>query len=164
MTPSLWTTPSRCWDRGDRARPGPGDTPRTSLRSLRIPAGSARLPSPTSQAPTGPFSFAPGVTPPARPSAASTSTRYEPFPAFRLLPALPAPRPCLWPTPAPGVAQAPGQALWQIAPIRTSPSGAWNNAVRTRGVFTHRDDFQKPACAERGLVRTVSQPFSGKYK
>ena len=30
----------------------------------------------------------------------------------------------------------------------------WNNAVRTRGVFTHRDDFQKPACAERGLVRT----------
>ncbi len=39
----------------------------------------------------------------------------------------------------------------------------WNIAVRTRGVFTHRDDFQKPACAERGLVRTVSQPFSGKY-
>ena len=31
----------------------------------------------------------------------------------------------------------------------------WNIAVRTRGVFTHRDDFQKPACAERGLVRTV---------
>ena len=30
----------------------------------------------------------------------------------------------------------------------------WNIAVRTRGVFTHRDDFQKPACAERGLVRT----------
>ena len=39
----------------------------------------------------------------------------------------------------------------------------WNIAVRTRGVFTHRDDSQKPACAERGLVRTVSQPFSGKY-
>ena len=32
--------------------------------------------------------------------------------------------------------------------------GAWNIAVRTRGVFTHRDDFQKPACVERGLVRT----------
>ena len=27
--------------------------------------------------------------------------------------------------------------------------------MRTRGVFTHRDDFQKPACAERGLVRTA---------
>ena len=34
---------------------------------------------------------------------------------------------------------------------RTRP---WNIAVRTRGVFTHRDDFQKPACVERGLVRT----------
>ena len=33
--------------------------------------------------------------------------------------------------------------------------GAWNIAVRTRGVFTHRDDFQKPACVERGLVRTA---------
>ena len=27
--------------------------------------------------------------------------------------------------------------------------------VRTRGVFTHRDDFLMPACAERGLVRTA---------
>ena len=33
--------------------------------------------------------------------------------------------------------------------------GAWNIAVRTRGVFTHRDGFQKPACVERGLVRTA---------
>ena len=33
--------------------------------------------------------------------------------------------------------------------------GAWNIVVRTRGVFTHRDDFQKPACVERGLVRTA---------
>ena len=31
----------------------------------------------------------------------------------------------------------------------------WNIAVRTRGVFTHRAGFQKPACAEMGLVRTV---------
>ena len=31
----------------------------------------------------------------------------------------------------------------------------WNIAVRTRGVFTHRDDFQKSACVERGLVRTA---------
>ena len=28
-------------------------------------------------------------------------------------------------------------------------------AVRTRGVFTHRDDFGKSACVERGLVRTA---------
>ena len=28
-------------------------------------------------------------------------------------------------------------------------------AVRTRGVFTHRDNFQKSACVERGLVRTA---------
>ena len=27
--------------------------------------------------------------------------------------------------------------------------------MRTRGVFTHRDDFGKPACVERGLVRTA---------
>ena len=37
---------------------------------------------------------------------------------------------------------------------RGTSAGAWNIAVRTRGVFTHRDDFQKPACVERGLVRT----------
>ena len=40
-------------------------------------------------------------------------------------------------------------------PLRGTPAGAWNNAVRTRGVFTHRDDFQKLACVERGLVRTA---------
>ncbi len=39
---------------------------------------------------------------------------------------------------------------------------AWNIAVRTRGVFSHRAGFQKLACAERGLVRTASQLFSGK--
>ena len=36
---------------------------------------------------------------------------------------------------------------------------AWNIAVRTRGVFTHRAGFLKPACAKRGLVRTANQPF-----
>ncbi len=41
------------------------------------------------------------------------------------------------------------------SPLRGTPAGAWNNAVRTRGVFTHRDDFQKLACVERGLVRTA---------
>ena len=44
-------------------------------------------------------------------------------------------------------------APWNIR-LRVERRGAWNTAVRTRGVFTHRDDFLKPACAERGLVRT----------
>ena len=39
-------------------------------------------------------------------------------------------------------------------PVRGTFAGAWNIAVRTRGVFTHRAGFQKPACAKRGLVRT----------
>ena len=43
--------------------------------------------------------------------------------------------------------------VWR--PVRGTSADAWNIAVRTRGVFTHRDDFQKPACAERGLVRTA---------
>ena len=46
--------------------------------------------------------------------------------------------------------------VWNIAE-------AWNIAVRTRGVFTHRAVFQKPACAERGLVRTANQPVSVNY-
>ena len=41
-----------------------------------------------------------------------------------------------------------------VHPRRARGTMPWNNAVRTRGVFTHRDDFQKPACVERGLVRT----------
>ena len=40
------------------------------------------------------------------------------------------------------------------APVRGTLTVAWNIAVRTRGVFTHRTGFQKLACAERGLVRT----------
>ena len=40
------------------------------------------------------------------------------------------------------------------APRPWNIRGAWNIAVRTRGVFTHRTGFLKPACAERGLVRT----------
>ena len=43
--------------------------------------------------------------------------------------------------------------VWR--PVRGTSADAWNIAVRTRGVFTHRDDFQKPACVERGLVRTA---------
>ena len=41
-------------------------------------------------------------------------------------------------------------------PVRGTFADAWSIAVRTRGFFTHRDDFQKPACVERGLVRTGS--------
>ena len=40
------------------------------------------------------------------------------------------------------------------APVRGTFAVAWNIAVRTRGVFTHRTGFQKLACVERGLVRT----------
>ena len=58
------------------------DHPRPSL------AGNATraLPSPTSQRPTCLFSFAPGGTSPARPSAASIASRCEPVSAFPLLP------------------------------------------------------------------------------
>ena len=59
---------------------------------------------------------------------------------------------CLVAKPAP----EPRPGLWLSRDChRGTPTGAWNNAVRTRGVFTHRDDFQKLACAERGLVRTA---------
>ena len=44
-------------------------------------------------------------------------------------------------------------------PVHGTSAGAWNIAVRTRGVFTHRDDFQKPACVEMGLVRTGTTPI-----
>lgn len=54
--------------------------------------------------------------------------------------------------------------MWMLSRWTTSRScrrarpwnirGAWNIAVRTRGVFTHRMYSQKPVCAERGLVRT----------
>ena len=47
----------------------------------------------------------------------------------------------------------------RLAPVRGTSADAWNIAVRTRGVFTHRDDFQKLACAERGLVRTGTAPI-----
>ena len=41
-----------------------------------------------------------------------------------------------------------------VHPHRARGTMPWNNAVRTRGVFTHRDVFLMSACAERGLVRT----------
>ena len=46
-------------------------------------------------------------------------------------------------------------------PMRGTSTDALNTAVRTRGVFTHRDDFQKPACVERGLVRTGTSLWPG---
>ena len=59
------------------------DYPRPSLTGNTARA----LPFPTSPRPTCPVSFTPGGTPPARPSAASTSARCEPFSANRLTPA-----------------------------------------------------------------------------
>ena len=61
--------------------------------------------------------------------------------------------------PLPGVRPVPAFLLLLAraiagAPVCGTSADAWNSAVRTRGVFTHRDDFQKPACVERGLVRT----------
>ena len=66
----------RSWNavRDDHSRP-----------SLAESAACA-LPSPTSQRPTCPFSFAPGGTPPARPSAAPAPAGCEPVPVFPLLP------------------------------------------------------------------------------
>ena len=59
------------------------DYPRPSLAE----SAARALPFPKSQRPTCPFSFAPGGTPPARPSATSASARCESFPTNRLTPA-----------------------------------------------------------------------------
>ena len=56
-------------------------------RHFLAESAARALPFPTSQRPTCPFSFAPGGTPPARPSAASVAAVYEPFPTNRLTPA-----------------------------------------------------------------------------
>ena len=76
------------------------------------------------------------ATCPAWPSATSVSAGCEPVPA-----------------------PAATCTRYRRRPARGTSAGAWNNAVRTRGVFTHRDVFQKPACAERGLVRTGMAPI-----
>ena len=60
----------------------------------------------------------------------------------------------------------PGASPWNIrrcvgpSPTCGTSAEAWNIAVRTRGVVTHRAGFQKLACAERSLVRTANQPLS----
>ena len=77
------------------------------------------------------------ATCPAWPSAVSAAARCEPVPA-----------------------PAATCTRYRRRPARGTSAGAWNNAVRTRGVSTHRDDFQKPACAERGLVRTGTAPIT----
>ena len=74
---------------------------------------------------------------PAWPSAVSAVARCEPFPA-----------------------PAATCTRYRRRPARGTSASAWNNAVRTRGVSTHRDDFQKPPCAERGLVRTGTAPIT----
>ena len=94
----------------------------------------------------------------------SAATRCEPFSAF---PLLPRPSTCpAWPSAvsaSAGCEPIPAPAAtctrYRRRPARGTSASAWNNAVRTRGVSTHRDDFQKPACAERGLVRTGTAPI-----
>ena len=184
-------------------------------RHFLAESAARALPSPTSQRPTCPFSFAPGGTPPARPSAAPVAARCEPVPAF---PLPPEPSTCLaWSSAAPVAARcelfpenrltpasragswpgamaagareqtascdafvlsrrppAPGAPLISLRklgdskllitilvrrPVHGTSAGAWNIAVRTRGVFTHRDDFSEPACVKRGLVRTGTTPI-----
>ena len=55
-------------------------------RHFLAESAARALPFPKSQRPTCPFSFTPGGTPPARPSATSASAGCEPIPAFPLLP------------------------------------------------------------------------------
>ena len=50
------------------------------------------------------------------------------------------------------------------APARGTFTVAWNIAVRTRGVFSHRAGFQKLACAKRGLVRTSRPRLPIRYR
>ena len=56
-------------------------------RHFLAESAARALPFPKSQRPTCPFSFAPGGSSPARPSAASVAARCEPFSANRLTPA-----------------------------------------------------------------------------
>ena len=60
----------------------------------------------------------------------------------------PVPACAFLPVPAVAPALAPSCVRRPVHPCQP-------RAVRTRGVFTHRDDFGKPACVERGLVRTA---------
>ena len=50
---------------------------------------------------------------------------------------------------------APSCVRPPLPPLPAPSTPCRPRAVRTRGVFTHRDDFGKPACVERGLVRTA---------
>ena len=86
------------------------DYPRPSLTGNTACAS----PSPTSQRPTCPFSFAPGGTPPARPSATSAPARCEPVPAFLLLPG---PSTCpAWPSAAPASARSEPVPAFPLLP------------------------------------------------
>ena len=49
----------------------------------------------------------------------------------------------------------PHQSPFSPSCVRRPVHSCQPRTVRTRGVFTHRDDFGKPACVERGLVRTA---------
>ena len=124
-----------------RRRPCLPKPPGPSSVSVRLaPPSSAisgfrRLVSPRSRA-------CPRLRFPAYPCSRSRTCAFLPARSYLLLP-LP-----LELVPAPFPAAAP----------RTGPLPLYlphSIAVRTRGVFTHRDNFQKSACVERGLVRTA---------
>ena len=133
------------------------------------PARPSAAPAPARYEPIPAFPLLPGPsTCPAWPSAASVAAGYEPFSANRLTPAS---RDYVPGTMAAGARSRCALKKRGIsfaktrrfratdyshhpAPVRGTFAVAWNIAVRTRGVFTHRTGFQKLACAERGLVRT----------
>ena len=98
------------------------DYPRPSLMGNAARA----LPFPKSKRPTCPFSFAPGGTPPARPYAAPTPARCEPFLAF---PLLPRPSTCLaWPSATSGAARCEPVPAFRLLP-GPSTCPAWLSAT-----------------------------------
>ena len=98
------------------------DYPRPSLAE----SAARALPFPKSQRPTCPFSFAPGGTPPARPSATSASARCEPVPAF---PLLPEPSACpAWPSATSASARCEPIPANRLTPASRG-SGSWPGAM-----------------------------------
>ena len=84
------------------------------------------LPFPKSQRPTCPFSFTPGGTPPARPSAASAFARCEPFLAN---PLLPGPSTCpAWPSAVSVSARCEPFSANRLTPASCG-SGSWPGAM-----------------------------------
>ena len=167
------TTHDRVWRIAPRALPFPTSQRPTCPFSFAPggtpPARPYAAPTHARCEPVPAFPLLPGPsTCPAWPSAASVAAGYEPFSANRLTPAS---RDYVPGTMAAGARSRCALKKRGIsfaktrrfraadysprpAPVRGTFAVAWNIAVRTRGVFTHRTGFQKLACAERCLVRT----------